>query len=103
MAAQDLLFELWMDFLNTTIRSAKVTVDDVVIEKPIFRTSVESSIIKKYIYLDQEFGNVSRAALFDGQGREVEVEEMNIEKTQDGQMIVFFYAFELTKRGVTLG
>lgn len=103
MAAQDLLFKLWMEFLNTTIKTAKVTIDGVDHEKPIFRTSIEGSTMKKYIYLDVESGRVTKAVLLDHQRREVDVEEMNIEKTQDGQMIVFFYAFELTKRGVMIG
>lgn len=103
MAAQQLLFDLWVNFMKTTIRSAKLTIDGVVHEKSILEPSIEGNVMKFYIYLDVESGIVSRAALLDHQGREVDVEEMNIEKTQDGQVIVFFYEFELSKRGVAVG
>lgn len=103
MAAQQLLFDLWIDFMKTTIQTAKVTIDGVVHDKSIFRTSVEGNTMKVYIYLDEEEGAVSKASLFDRQGREVDVEEMNIEKMKHGLMIVFFYEFEMTKRGVAVG
>lgn len=103
MAAQDLLFDLWIDFMKTTIQTAKVTIDGVVHDKSIFRTSVEGNTMKVYIYLDAEKGTVSKASLFDRQVREIDVEEMNIEKTDHGLMIVFFYEFELKKRGAAVG
>lgn len=103
MAAQDLLFDLWISFMKTTIRTAKLTINGVVHEKAMLEPSIEGNVMKFYIYLDVESGVVSRAALLDGQGREVDVEEMNIEKTEHGQVIVFFYEFELTKRGVAVG
>lgn len=86
---QNLLIDETLNFIDTFIKKAKVTIDGVKIEKEIYRTKKDGDTLRKYVYLDNETGLITRAALVDAQGRELYVKNLNYQKGGDGYMIVF--------------
>lgn len=86
---QNLLIDETLNFIDTFIKKAKVTIDGVEIEKDIYRTKREGNTLRKYVYLDNETGLITRAALVDAQGRELYVKNLNYQKGGDGFMITF--------------
>lgn len=86
---QDLLVNETLNFIDSLIVKAKVTIDGNEIEKKIEKTKRDSNTLRKYVYLDVEKGYISRAALVDVQGRELYVKELNFQKGNKGFVITF--------------
>lgn len=97
MAVQPLLIELTKSFVSDLPAGAKVTINGEVKDFPIFRTMKEDGAIKKFVYIDHDVGYIERAALVDEQGRELDVKKLEVEKGEDGFMLVFI--LEITLKG----
>ncbi|MCD5324787.1 MULTISPECIES: hypothetical protein [Pontibacillus] len=89
MALQPLLINQTVTYINNLIDKAKITIDDVTEDYPIYNSLVEGNSIKKYVYLDNATGYISEAKLVDSLGRDLSVKPLKISKGQDGFMMVF--------------
>lgn len=79
-----------LNFFSNSIKNAKVVIDGVEYEFPIWQTRFTGDTVRKYVRLgSNERGRITRAALVDVQGREWVVKEYNYEKGQDGFILVF--------------
>lgn len=79
-----------LNFISSSIKSAKVTIDGVERDFPIYKTRQREDTVRKYIYLDAKVqGLVTKAVLVDSQGREWFVREHTHDKKQQGYVIVF--------------
>lgn len=85
---QPLLVQLTEAFLSNLVTGAKVTIDNVVYDKPVSHTSTRYGL-RKYVKLTNEQGLVTRVALVDTYGRELYVKEMNYQKNAQGYVIAF--------------
>ncbi|MEH6943376.1 hypothetical protein [Bacillus sp. JJ722] len=86
---QSLLVDETLRFIDTFIKKAKVTINGQDIEKEIYRTVKNGNELRKYVYLDEEIGLITRAALVDTNGRELYVKTYNYNKNSNGFVIVF--------------
>lgn len=87
-----------LNFVSNSIKGAKVTVNGVEKEFPIWKTKFAKDTVRKYVKLGtEERGLITKAALVDVQGREWAVENYDYEKGQDG----FILAFPFTQMIVT--
>lgn len=84
-----------LSFWDRLIVGAKVTINGVVNEYPIFKTVTTDDTLKKFLYLQTVVGTVTKAIVIDSQGREVRHKEMNITKGEDGLMIAFTLSIEV--------
>lgn len=79
-----------LNFFSNSIKSAKVVIDGVELDFPIWQTRFSGDTVRKYVKLGStERGHITRAALVDVQGREWVVKEYNYEKGQDGFILAF--------------
>lgn len=79
-----------LNFFSNSIKSAKVVIDGVEREFPIWQTRFTGDTVQKYVKLgSEERGLITRAALIDVQGREWVVKEYNYQKGQDGFILAF--------------
>lgn len=79
-----------LNFFSNSIKAAKVVIDGVEREFPIWQTRFTGDTVRKYVKLGStERGRITRAALVDVQGREWVVKEYNYEKGQDGFILAF--------------
>ncbi|GKV54229.1 hypothetical protein NCCP2222_01760 [Sporosarcina sp. NCCP-2222] len=98
-----LLEEETLKFWDRLIVGAKVTIDGVERDFPIHESSyIEGNQLKKFVYLDTDKGNVTKARLIDMHGRSIQEKNMAINKGEHGIMITFFLAIEI-KEGVVGG
>lgn len=87
---QPFMIEKTLQFINELANKAKVTIDGNIIEKDVYLSKRQDDTLRKYIYLEEERGLVTRAALTDVEGRELYVKDnLNYEKGAQGYMIVF--------------
>lgn len=89
MAVQPLLLDLTREYVSSLPAGAKVTINNEVIDYPIFRTIIDGVSVKKYVYIDEDVGHISKGALVDSLGRELDVKEFEVTKGEDGFMLVF--------------
>lgn len=78
-----------IEFLSTLVRRAIVTIDGNEREYDIYRTKREGNTLKKMVYTTSETGYISTARLVDVQGRTIQTKGVNVQKFEDGFMIVF--------------
>lgn len=79
-----------LNFFSNSIKGAKVVIDGVEREFPIWQTRFTGDTVRKYVKLgSEERGLITRAALIDAQGREWVVKEYNYQKGQDGFILAF--------------
>lgn len=79
-----------LNFFSNSIKGAKVVIDGVEQEHPIWQTRFTGDTVRKYVKLgSSEQGRITRAALVDVQGREWVVKDYNYEKGQDGFILAF--------------
>ncbi|MBG9548358.1 hypothetical protein [Cytobacillus firmus] len=91
-----------LNFFSNSIKSAKVVIDGVEREFPIWQTRFTGNTVRKYVKLgSEERGLITRAALIDVQGREWVVKEYNYQKGQDGFILAF--PFRQTVGMITAG
>lgn len=95
MANNTLLEDATLQFWDGFIAGAKVTIDGVESDYPIFKTLIEGKRLKKFVYLQTEMGLLTHARLVDAQGREVRAKDMNIRKNEDGLMVTFFLSIRI--------
>lgn len=79
-----------LNFFSNSIKGAKVTIDGVEKDYPIWQTRFSGDVVRKYVKLGSgDRGRITRAALVDVQDREWVVKEYNYEKGQDGFILAF--------------
>ena len=95
MAITTLYRDILLDFAKDIAKSAKLVVDGNIVEYPIYKTLAEDGVIKHFIYPQEENVQITKAQLFDAQGRELQYREFNVTKGLDGFAIVFVTAIEI--------
>lgn len=89
MSLKPLYVNLVRGFASNLGVKAKVTIDGTIKDCDIFRTSIEEESIKKFVYIDEGVGHITEAKLVDSSERELDVKSLDIQKGEDGYMIVF--------------
>ena len=79
-----------LNFFSNSIKGAKVVIDGVERDFPIWQTRFTGDTVRKYVRLQKaDQGRITRAALVDVQGREWVVKDYNYDKGQDGFILAF--------------
>lgn len=87
-----------LNFVSGSIKSAKVTIDGVEQDHPIWKTKFTDGTVRKYVKLDSSVrGFVSAGTLIDAQGRVWMEKFFDHQKGQDGYVLVFPYRQEIGK------
>lgn len=99
-----LLTSLIQQDLNRHFNKAKVTINGIEEEYEIYETIIRDNVVKKYVYIEDEpQGLIERACLVDQYGRELIIQEPNLEKGQDGWIISFKIVIEIKDESVVNG
>lgn len=99
-----LLTSLIQQDLNRHFNKARVTINGIEDEYEIYETIIRDNIIKKYVYIEDEpQGLIERAVLVDQYGRELIVQEPNLQKGQDGWIISFKLIIEIKDESAVNG
>lgn len=86
---QPILTNKIVTYLDELIYSGKVRINDTYADYTIFRTVVEGNTIRKYIYLQNEMGNVQEAQLLSRDNEILAIKPLSIEKREDGLVLAF--------------
>lgn len=80
-----------LNFIDQNTVSAVITIDGKDIPMDFYDTRQTGDIIRKYVYLDDDElqGTITNARLVDSAGSAWVRSSKQLEKTQDGYMIVF--------------
>ncbi|MEK5070494.1 hypothetical protein [Sporosarcina sp. FSL K6-1508] len=100
--AISLLEDETLKFWDRLIVGAKVTIDSIEKEFPIFLKEIQGNTLKIFVELESEIGHITHAVIIDMHGREVRYKTMNINKGEHGLMVTFFLAIEI-KEGTVNG
>lgn len=84
-----LLEEETLKFWDRLMVRSKVTIDGVSREFPLQFSEIEGKILRKFVYIDDVMGTITKAVLIDNQGREYLPKAVNVKKNDVGQMIAF--------------
>lgn len=90
-----LLVDNVIDYIMGLSTKAIVTIDGIDREYEYYRVMREGNLIKKYVYLRDEIGQITGAHAVDVQGRQLESYEAQIQKGPDGFMIVFLLELKI--------
>lgn len=89
MPIKQLLLDETLNFIDTYVKEAVININGTDTVYPIFKTKREPNRLKKFVYMQSETGEVSNAKLVDAQGRELQAKALDVQKNEDGLMIVF--------------
>ncbi|MEK4247090.1 hypothetical protein MKZ20_17475 [Psychrobacillus sp. FSL K6-2684] len=95
MGVQQILIEQTINYIDSLVHSAKLVIDGMEVSKNIYKTVKNGAELKKYVYLENETGTITKAALIDANGRELVTREAQFEKGPDGFMIVFPFTLKV--------
>lgn len=77
------------NYISNLAVKAVLTVDNVDKDYDIFRTKISDGVVRKYIYIDDQIGHITKARLIDNQRRDLIYSDVNIKKLDDGLMVLF--------------
>lgn len=90
MEIQPAVVDFVIECLDAKFTKGKIVIDGNILVKDVYQTTIKDGIMRKYIYLDEEQGLISRAALIDAQGKEYYVKLPDYQKSnQQGHIISF--------------
>lgn len=98
---QQLMVDKMLDFMQTLSTKAVVVIDGIEHQYDYYLIIREENLIKKYVHLRSETGNVTAAHAVDSLGRHLESYTAQIEKGPDGVMIVFLLSLEIKGMVIT--
>lgn len=96
-----LLEDETLKFWDRFIVGAKVTIDGVEKELPIFLKEIQGNALKIFIEMESETGHITHAVIIDMHGREIRTKTMNINKGEHGLMVTFFLAIEIKEGNIS--
>lgn len=89
MPIEKIMVDDTLDFWDSYIREAVVTLNGQDVAYPIFKTYRTANQLQKLVYMETETGNVTDAWLVNNRGQRVQTKEVNFDKKEDGFMIIF--------------
>lgn len=87
--SQPLLFEKTVRYIDSITSRARVKMNGVYVDYPIFKSIIEGNTLRKYIYLQTEPGNVEEAQILTDQNELLLKQSYDIEKDENGLVIAF--------------
>ncbi|RYI25209.1 hypothetical protein EVU96_24910 [Bacillus infantis] len=92
---QPILVTYLANQLSDYVERGKVKIDGDEVEFDIFKTTIEGGKVRKYLYVVEEKGNITEANLLDSNGNLLAIKPVNIQKDEDGIMIVFEFNLDV--------
>lgn len=92
---QPILTDKLVNYLDQLIYYGKVKLNGEYVDYSIHKTVVDGNILRKYIYLQSEEGNVAEAQLLSSANEVLAIKPMSIEKQEDGLVLAFEFAINI--------
>lgn len=91
------LIEKLINHLDELIFRGKIKINGEYQNYEIFKTLKEGNMLRKYLYLETEVGNVEEAQLVTSIGEILAVKPFDIQKQEDGLMLAFEFKIEVNE------
>lgn len=94
---QPILVTYLANTLSAYVNKGKVTINGAIKDFAIYKTTIEGSKVRKFLYIENEIGTITQASLVDSAGNLIAIKPVAIEKQEDGIMIVFEFNLAITE------
>lgn len=92
---QPILTDKLVNYLDQLIYYGKVKLNGEYVDYEIFKSILEGSTLRKYIYLQTETGLVEEAQLLSSTNEVLAIKPMSIEKQEDGLVLAFEFVINV--------
>lgn len=92
---QPILVDKLINYLDQLIYFGKIEIDGQYVDYEIYKTIIDGTVLRKYIYLQTETGLVEEAQLLSANNEVLAIKPMLIEKQDDGLMVAFEFAINV--------